>query len=253
MKLGAQLFSVRHALKTPQDIRETFHKIKNIGYEIVQLSGAGAIDAKELKDICDETDLSIVCTHTPFDRIIDDTDTVISEHKIFNCPVIGLGAMPKEYKGSKEGLDAFLAKIAPAVKKIQAAGLNFAYHNHDFEFAPLSDSSDIAFDIMLNILPDWHFIMDTYWVEFAGFSATEYIKKIGGSRLKNIHFKDMANNEERSICACGSGTLNFAEIYETCRQVGVENVLVEQDNAAKMPDPFGEMASSFSHLRPIIQ
>ena len=44
MKLGAQLFSVRSFLKTEEDLKETFAKIKSIGYENVQLSGAPQMD-----------------------------------------------------------------------------------------------------------------------------------------------------------------------------------------------------------------
>ena len=47
--------------------------------------------------------------------------------------------------------------------------------------------------------------------------------------------------------------MDFAAIYEACRQKGVKNVLVEQDNAPSFPDAFGEMASSFRHLRPIVK
>ena len=106
---------------------------------------------------------------------------------------------------------------------------------------------------LIEEFPELNFILDTYWVEFAGHSAIEYIQKIGGNRLTNIHFKDMANDEKRSICPCGEGTLDFKAIYEACKQVGVENVLVEQDNAANRPDPLGEMQKSFAHLRPIIK
>ena len=106
--------------------------------------------------------------------------------------------------------------------------------------------------MMLERCPDWHFIMDTYWVEFAGRSATDYIAKIGADRLVNIHFKDMAKDEERSICPCGAGVLDFAKIFAVCQEIGVQNVLVEQDNAVKSPDAFADMAASFNHLRPIV-
>ncbi len=252
MKLGAQLFSIRTHLQSAEDIRKSFHKIKEIGYENVQLSGAAWIPAEEMRDICAETGLPIVCTHVAFDRIVNETDAVIAEHKTFGCPVIGLGGMPKEYRDSREALEAFLSKMELPVKKIREAGLEFAYHNHAFELTPMTDgSNDLAYDILLESL-DWNFIMDTYWVEFAGKKATDYIVKIGGERLPNIHFKDMARDEERSICPCGNGVLNFAEIFEVCQQVGVKNVLVEQDNAVKSPDAFADMESSFRHLRPII-
>ena len=253
MKLGAQLFSVRNLTKTPADIRTTFEKIAAIGYENVQLSGAGPIDPYELKDIVDGTGLPIVCTHVAYKALIEDTERLIREHRIFDCSVIGLGSMPGAFRGSREGLENFFEEISPAVKTIQDAGLTFAYHNHAFEFEKIPDSERTVYDIMLDRCPDWNFILDTYWVEFAGYSAIEYIEKVGGARLQNIHFKDMANDEKRSICPCGSGTLDFQTIYQACKSIGVKNVLVEQDNAANTPDPLAEMQKSFTHLHPIIK
>ena len=253
MTLGAQLYSIRTHLQSAEDIRKSFLRIKEIGYENVQLSGAAWIPAEQMRDICEETGLSIVCTHTKFDRIVNETETVIAEHQTFGCPVVGLGAMPKDVRGTREGLETFLSQMEEPVKKIRDAGLSFAYHNHAFELTPFEDGSgDLAYDIMLERL-DWNFIMDTYWVEFAGKKATDYIQKIGGERLPNIHFKDMAKDEERSICPCGNGVLNFREIFEVCQKVGVKHVLVEQDNAVKSPDAFADMETSFRHLRPIIR
>ena len=252
MKLGAQLFSVRTFTQNAEDLRATFEKIKQIGYENVQLSGAGPIPADTVRAISEETALPIVCTHSSYDRIVNDTDALIADHVTFGCPVIGLGAMPKELRESTEGLEKLLADLSEPVKKIRAAGLNFAYHNHAFEFAALPNTKEIVYDMMLERCSDWHFIMDTYWVEFAGRSATEYITKIGTERLVNIHFKDMAKNEERSICPCGEGVLDFAKIFDVCQKIGVQNVLVEQDNAVKSPDAFADMATSFRHLRPIV-
>jgi sugar phosphate isomerase/epimerase len=253
MKLGAQLYSVRNLMQTPADIRATFEKLAAMGYENVQLSGAGKIDPNKLKSIVCDTGMKIVCTHVPYTDLVNDTDRLIREHLIFGSPVIGLGYLPRELRGTTENVEQFFREIAEPVKKIQSAGLTFAYHNHEFEFDKIADADTDLYSLMLERYPDWNFILDTYWVEFAGHSAIEYIQKIGGNRLTNIHFKDMANNEKRSICPCGSGTLDFKAIYEACKQVGVENVLVEQDNAANTPDPLGEMQKSFAHLRPIIK
>lgn len=252
MKLGAQLYSVRTGLQTPEDVRGTFRKVKAIGYENVQFSGGAPIDAEILKDISEENGLPVVCTHSPFDRIVNDTDALIREHRIFDCPVIGLGAMPKEYRTGREGLKALLSVLELPVKKILDAGLRFAYHNHNFEFADHGDGNPPVLDQMLETCESWQFILDTYWVEYAGYSAVEYIRKVGGEHLPNIHFKDMAKDEKRSICSCGAGVLNFAAIEAVCREVGVKNVLVEQDNAVDDADPFAEMDASFRYLRPIV-
>lgn len=254
MKLGAQLFSLRDFIKTPEDIRETFHKVKAMGYENVQFSGGGPIDARELKAISDETGLAIVCTHSAPDRILNDTEALIEEHKIFGCPVIGYGCMPKEFRKGERDVMEFFEELKAPVQKILDSGLRFAYHNHAFEFEMKTAEGELIYDYMLRTLPHWQFIMDTYWVEYAGHSAIDYIEKIGADRLTNIHYKDMAKSEEREICACGTGVLDFVAITEAClKNGGVKNVLIEQDNAVKFEDPFGQMEIGFKNLRPIIK
>ena len=144
--------------------------------------------------------------------------------------MIGLGSVPKDKREDRAALDAFLEELKVAVAKIEAAGMCFAYHNHDFEFKSTADGSPCMFDRMLEEFPNWNFILDTYWVEFAGKSAVEYLYKVGSSRLSNVHFKDMANDEARSICACGNGTLDFEAIYRACADLNVQKsfTLVEQ-------------------------
>lgn len=252
MKLGAQLFSVRSFLKTEEELKNTFAKIKAIGYENVQLSGAPRMDPYFLKGVSEELGLPIVCTHSPYERIVSDTEALINEHKIFNCPVIGIGAMPKEFQETKEGIDNFFSAMEEPVKKIKAAGLDFAYHNHAFEFNKFTDYDGHAFEF-LQEKQDWSIILDTYWISYAGRNPIDYIRAIGGKRLQNVHFKDMMDNEKRSICHCGAGLLDFDSIAEVCRGVGVKNVLIEQDNAVEAADPFEEMKLSYEYLKDIVK
>lgn len=253
MKLGAQLYSVRKFTQNEEDYRFTFKTLKEMGYENVQVSGGFAIDPYKLQALSQEFDLPIVCTHCSFGRIVNDTKALIEEHKIYGCPVIGIGSMGKEFRHSAEGLAEFIKVMEAPVKTILDAGLGFSYHNHNFEFEKPEGSDITYFDEMLEKCPDWKFLLDTYWVEFAGYSAVEYAQKVGGARLTNIHFKDLAKDEKRSICACGQGTLDFTSIYNKCVELGVENVLVEQDNAADLGDPMDQMQLSYNHLRPIIK
>ena len=248
MKLGAQLYSVRTFLQTENDLRETFFKIKDMGYENVQLSGAPQMDAHFLKSVSEETGLPIVCTHSPYERIIGDTDALIREHDIFGCPVVGIGSMPKEYRGTKEGMDVFFSSMEDAVKKIREAGLDFAYHHHSFEFDKFTDYEGCSFDF-IEEMEDWSIILDTYWMEYSGKSAAEYIKRLGGARLRNVHLKDMKGDDSRDICHCGAGVLDFGEIARVCGDIGVKNLLVEQDNAPKTDDAFGQMKLSIDYLK----
>ena len=93
MKLGAQFFTLREKNKTPEGLYNSFKKVKEIGYQVVQMSAICQIEAERLRSFSDEFELPITVTHSPLDRILNDTDALINEHKIYGCPVIGLGMM----------------------------------------------------------------------------------------------------------------------------------------------------------------
>ncbi len=257
MKLGAQLYSLNKFVKTPEELKATMLKCKEIGYENVQFSSVPNMGAEVWKKISDETGMEIVCTHSPFDRIINDTDALIEEHKIFGCPVIGLGWMPNEYHDSWENFSKCLPLFEAAVAKIEAAGLHFGYHNHAFEFDKFTDADFCMMDYIIDKLPEWYIILDTGWVKFAGADQVALIERIGGRRLQCIHFKEFKSADKtdlfNNICTCGEGFSDFASIVAACKKVGVENVLVEQDNASDKEDPFGEMKKSYDHLAPMFK
>ena len=253
MKLGAQLYSLRTFCQNPEDLKETILKCKAMGYQNVQFSGVAAMGAEVWAQISHETGMEIVCTHNSFDRIVNDTDALIAEHKLFGCSVIGIGSMPNEFRGTREALENFFKVMEEPVKKIEAAGLHFAYHNHNFEFDPFTDAEGCSMDVMIEEKPNWYMILDTGWVQFAGKSAVEYIEKIGGERLTCMHFKEFKMADRETICPCGEGFSDFPAIVEACRKVGVANVLVEQDNAVDKDDPFGEMERSAKFLLPLFK
>lgn len=253
MKLGAQLFSVRDHLKTPEELRALFLKMKEIGYQNVQLSGRPIDDAELFRSASEESGLPIVLTHTAPEDILNDTEAVIERHKQFGCSVVGIGAMPKEYRNTEEGVRAFVETFTPAIQKIEAAGLKIAYHNHAFELEmPCGDGKN-AFDYLIEHCPTWLFTADVYWIQKGGCDIEAYLRKIGSERLTNVHFKDMDKTEDRGICACGDGIIDFVHLTKVCEELGVENILVEQDNANKFEDgDIAQMEKSFAHLRPII-
>ena len=254
MNLGAQLYSLRTFCQNAEDLKNTILKCKAMGYQNVQFSGVAAMEADVWAQISAETGMEIVCTHNSFDRIVNDTDALIEEHKIFGCPVIGIGSMPGEYRGSMEAFEKLLAVMEEPVKKIEAAGLHFAYHNHAFEFEPFSDAPETCAMEQLIERTNWFLILDTGWVQYAGKSAVEYIERIGGKRLQCIHFKEFkaaTTPAVDAICPCGEGFSDFPTIIAACKKVGVKNVLVEQDNAVAKDDPFGEMERSAKFLLPL--
>ncbi len=251
MKLGAQFYSIRNECTTPEALYASMKKIKEIGYEIIQISGVCDIEAERLKAYSDELSLPITCTHKPYDSIVNDTENLIKYHKIIGCPVIGLGALGEAHRASLEGLRAAMAELREPIKKIRDAGLRFAYHNHAFEFDKFDGKT--IYDYIFEELPETDFIQDVYWTKYAGVDTLEILDKIANAgRITNIHFKDMKSEPKGPICPCGEGVTDFSEIALRCKKHGIENILVEQDNAPDLGDVFAQMKSSFDHLNPIV-
>ena len=247
MKLGAQFYTLRERNKTPEGLYNSFAEMKKIGYQVAQMSAICPIEAERLKAYSEEFDLPITCTHSPLDRILNDTDALIKEHITYGCPVIGLGMMPKEYHGSIESIRTFMNMLKDPMKRIEAAGLKFAYHNHAFEFDDLGGVC--MYDILIEEHPTLNFILDTYWFKYANRNAFDYIKMFGNERLTNVHFKDMLTEPQGEICPCGNGTIDFAPFVKLCDELKIPYALVEQDNAPKLGDEYEQMATSFNNLK----
>ena len=258
MKLGAQFYSIRDLTQTPEGLEQAFAQMKSIGYENVQLSAIGDIDSAIIRDIVNKYNMPVTCTHIAFDRIVNDTEAVIRDHLTYGCPTVGIGAMPASCRASYEGVNEFVKLMREPIKKIEDAGLHFAYHNHHFEFnAP--EGGDY-FDVLVEKLPTMHFIVDTFWFVYANRDPMKYIKELGASRIQNVHFKDMKEyhtmleeGETRAdlICPCGTGIIEFKPIITLCDALGIPNALVEQDNAPASGDSVGQMRISHDNLRPL--
>ena len=251
MKLGAQLFSLRTACETPEDLFNTMKRVKAMGYEVAQASGICQIDAELLRSYIEESGLPVTCTHRSFDEIVNHTQESIKWHKTIGSPIIGIGSMPVEFHKSYEGLKKFKEIMAEPVKMIRDAGLSFTYHNHAFEFE--SWDGVLPYSYLIEET-EFDFIHDVYWSTFAGADPVKYIKLFAETgRMTDVHFKDMKTAPAGPICACGDGVIDFAPLADLCYTLGIKNVLVEQDNAPSFDDPFEQMERSFKHLSPMIK
>ena len=248
MQIAAQLYTVREFTQTEKDFAETIKKVAEIGYPGVQLSAHNQeIPAQFIKDTCNAHKLEIVCTHTPPPKIINETDKVIADHKIFGAPLIGIGSMPPNYRADVAGFKQFISDYMPAALKMKEEGLRFGYHNHAFEFEKFDGK--LMFDYLLEGFEeaDMQIILDTFWVQAGGADPVYWIKKLAG-KIARMHFKDMTiKADERRFTEIGNGNLNWPAIIQACRESKVDWVIVEQDNCYEK-DPFVSLKESYEFL-----
>lgn len=248
-QLGAQMYTVREYTKTSQALRETLQKLAKIGYKAVQVSAIGkGIPAQDVANYLDETGLICAATHVGFDDLLGDIDTVIANHKLWNCEYVGVGSMPDRYRADAQGFVTFAKEASAVAEKLEANRLHLVYHNHNFEFRKFDGKLGMEL-LMENASPKVQFELDTFWVQKGGSDVIDWIKKVNG-RMDVVHFKDMALNTETSeqqMAYIGEGNLNWDGIIAACRAQNVKWYLVEQDDCQGR-DPFACLAASYAFL-----
>lgn len=250
MTFGINLFTLRKQIATPQAFLETAEKLRDMGYECLQFSGA-PYNPAVIREVSEKTGLPVVLTHMPLDRILNDTKALVAEHRRFGCERIGLGYM--EFKGlPEEQILLNIAKIGEAARRVEAEGAQFFYHHHHHEFQRLSDGETI-FDRIFRTCPEVNFTLDTFWLQAGGVSVTEYIEKCR-KRCACVHLKDyLPTFPERkfvpAFAPVGDGNLNWAQIMASLSGAGVSYALVEEDDATDRADPLGEVGRSIAYLQ----
>ena len=244
MKIGAQLYTVRNSCQTLDGFAESLKKVADIGYKTVQVSGTCPFEAEWLKNELAKNGLECVVTHTPPQRLLEETEKVAAEHKIFGCEYVGLGW--NAFKLDEGDVpDKFIEKYIPVAKKLSDSGVRFMYHNHDQEFQKVGGR------LIIDILADafspelMGFIVDTFWVQAAGADPAEWIRKLRG-RAPCIHLKDYAYG--RKFAPIGEGNMNFGAVFKAAEDSGVKYMLVEQDDCGS-EDPFDCLKRSYEYLK----
>ena len=248
MKIGLNLFSIRNLIQTETDFLETAQTLKANGCSYLQYSGA-PYNPEMLQRVSAQTGLPIVLTHVPMDRIIGDTEALMKEHALFNCKNIGLGSMPDAIIKDEIACKETIEKLNAAAKKMQDNGFKFFYHHHHFEF--LKYGGQTIFDYIIQNAPFINFTLDTYWLQYGGADIIEKIKQLKG-RVECVHLKDyqMTFSDEKfqpAFAPLGDGVLDFKKIVQAMQESGVKYFLIEQDNAALLPDSIQPILKSLAY------
>lgn len=234
MRIGAQFFTLREQCRTLEGLREMLGRVREIGYETVQISGTCAYDPAWLRDTLAEFGLRCVLTHTDPGRMAEDPARVAGEHDVFHCKYVGIGMMPGALQGGRADYDRFVETYLPVARVMKERGHLLMYHNHDMEFARTGNGNEIYLERMMKDFPEdlLGFTFDTYWAQHGGADSAAWLRRLAG-RIPCVHFKDMVYSlEDRAprMAAVGSGNIGFEACVAACQEGGTEYILVEQDN-----------------------
>jgi sugar phosphate isomerase/epimerase len=153
--------------------------------------------------------------------------------------------IPVEARTGVDGYKRVAANFNRVAEEARAAGLQFAYHNHDFEFGPVA--GQLPYDVLL-AETDPKLVqmeMDLYWIVKGGQDPLAYFARWPG-RFPAVHVKDSAGAPEHRMMAVGAGTIDFKKIFARRAQAGIQHYFVEHDEPT---DAFASIRESFGYLK----
>ncbi len=253
MKLGLNLYSIKTLIQTEEDFLKTALTLKEMGYEVLQFSGA-PFNAEMIKRVSEQSAMPVVLTHVSDDRIINDTVKLMEEHASFGCKNIGLGALSIETMNNEDEFKKKIEELNKAGEVMKKNGFKFFYHNHHTEMTRLSNG-ELKLYYMLKNMPYINFTLDTYWLQYGGLNPVKVFNDFDG-RIECVHLKDyrVVFNDgafKPEFAPCGCGTLDFKALIKAGLDSGTKYFLVEQDDAIKYENPLGEVEKSIKYLKEI--
>jgi len=222
--LGIQLYTLRDEMA--RSVPGTFEQLARIGYGEVEFAGYFDHGAKEMRALLDEYGLAAPASHVSLEVMQSEPDKTIefaveAGHQYLVVPWIEeeLRQSIDQYRQTAEVFNGL-------GEKCKAAGLQFAYHNHAFEF-DLTDGQ-VPYDVLLNET-DPQLVgmeMDIFWVKKGGQSPIRYLTEWPG-RFPLCHIKDMSS--DGSMVNVGDGEIDFPFLFKYRDKGAFRHGFVEHD------------------------
>ncbi|HTR30363.1 MAG TPA: sugar phosphate isomerase/epimerase [Puia sp.] len=261
--IGLQLYTVRDAMAA--DAVGTLAKVAQIGYN--SLEGATytgsekfyGMDPVTFRGVLKNNGLVMRSCHYRYGEdqagapngvfngtILHDWDRTVED-----AHTVGLKYMACAWLSPNErkGLDHY-KKLADdfnvAGRKCKDAGIQFVYHNHDFEF--IKQDEKYPYDVILDNT-DRDLVkmeVDLYWLTFAGQDPVKLFEAHPG-RFPLWHLKDMDSTPERKFTSVGSGVIDFKTIFAHRKTAGMKYFFVEEDRCPG--SPFDAITSSYNYIK----
>lgn len=237
MRLSVQLYTVRDHLT--QDLPGTLQKIKEIGFDFVELAGFYDRSASEWKILLDSLGLKASGAHIGLLEMEADPEKVSQDAKTLGLDTVIIPWIGADLYG--DGWDNFALRVNSVAQKFSAFGVAVAYHNHDFEFAgggfdkfySASDPSIVFAEL------------DLAWVSIGGEDPVAWVDKLG-PRVRFAHVKDYDKSKTPQWTPAGQGVMNFDAILPALEAAGTRFAVVELDESPG--DPLDAVAQSYAYF-----
>ncbi len=241
LPIGLQLYTLRDDLV--KDVAGTIKKLAQIGYREVEVYDYYGKTAAEFRRILKDNGLTAPSGHYMTKHIKSNWEKHIAFAKEVGLKYMVNAILEPEERKSFDDYKRLAELFTHAAEQTRKAGIQFCYHNHNFEFKKFGETT--PYDFLLKALDPAlvKFEMDCFWVTHAGQDPVVLFKKHQG-RFPLLHIKDLkAGHPPRQeldarmglFAEVGRGTIDWKRIFAEARTGGVKHYYVEQDFCERPP------------------
>ncbi|MGL4415431.1 sugar phosphate isomerase/epimerase family protein [Roseinatronobacter monicus] len=217
-------------------LSDTLAMLADAGFKTVEGYGAlfaGLDDLGMLKAELDRYGLAMTSGHFALQMVQDDPDRVKMIARTLGIEAVFVPHLAAEDRpGDAAGWAEFGRTLAEAGKPLRDAGLDFGWHNHEFEFAAVNGAEQ-PLDLILEADDTLSLEFDVAWAVRASEDPMHWIKRYG-DRITAAHVKDIAPagtaTDEDGWADPGHGTMDWAGLYAALLHAGCKRFVLEHDN-----------------------
>jgi len=242
-KIGLQLYTLRDKMKT--DVEDTLEKVAETGYQEVEFAGYFDKTPAQIRHILDAHGLVSPSAHVPYESIASGWSKVLDDAHVVGHTFITVAWIPQEVRPDLDGWKRVADQFNHAGEACRAAGFQFCFHNHNYEFAAMNGT--LPYDVLL-AAADPKLVqmeMDLYWICSANQDPLPYFARYPG-RFPMVHVKDMGPAPEHKMMDVGKGTIDWKRIFAQSTQAGIQHYFVEHDEPT---DAYADIRTSYEYLK----
>jgi len=241
-KIGLQLYTVRHEME--KDFEGTIAKVAATGYGEVEFAGYFGKTPAEVRAILERTHLSAPSAHVgALDP--DKLPALLDAARAIGHHYVVIPWIPEENRKTLDDWKRVGESFNKAAALAHDAGLQLAYHNHDFEFTRVEGR--IPFDVLLEATDPKlvQLEIDLYWITKGGQDPLSYFARWPG-RIPLVHVKDSGGPPDHRMADVGAGKIDWKRIFAREDQAGIQHVFVEHDQPQ---EAFASIRASYEYLK----
>ena len=237
LKVGLQLYTLRDYIS--KDVKGVLAKVARAGYNEVETFGYSpethfwGLTPKEFKATLAGYGLTTSSGHYEMNGFMRDGKAETLKPYLDAAQACGqtyivVPHLDEQLRKTLEDLKTIAARVNQAGALCQKAGLKLAYHNHDFEFKPVGNTT--LYDVLLRETDPAlvGFELDLYWAVRAGQDPIELFAAHPG-RFPLWHVKDMDRAQPTRNTEIGSGSIDFKEMFQHAKPAGLQHLFMEQE------------------------